>query len=1294
LHKTLPKIFPHRHNFVEFSCRWTCCQAPLVIHLIHTCWTDFIMKIRRKNLRKAFRAIILSSMVAGSVCRPAWATDFYWDNNDTTLGFGTAAGSWAVSTVGSATQGWSTSSAGTLTPGTVTTTTSDALFFGFGTNGLALGSISVSGGTGTTTTVAANSLTFNSNSGVITLGTNNTSTSYITLGGTSPTINVNSSAATIQSPILGTVGVTINGTGVLTLSAANNFGSASTSGLTISSGATVKAGTTGSAGPNNTYLTVNGIYDLNGVGSTSYGLRGTDTSAVVQNSSTASATLGVGGNLTTSYAGSISQGSATGTISILKQSTSTTTLTNTTMNFSGSVEIQNGGLTVSTLGDTGTGRLGSGDFRLGFLGNTGVLTYQGTGTATTTRGINMFGASTGGGATIDSSGAGSLTLGGAYTSSTNSVTKTLTLQGTSTGTMGGAILNSNIATSTSTLNVTKTGTGTWILANSGTTTSNYSGATTVSQGTLAGVGANAFGSTSAIGIAGAATLSLRGDTSTSFVRASDSVAYTVRPSASAATINVTSATGSTATKTMSIGAISPTSTAAGFQLNFTGSNNTSLTTGAFTGPASTGTSTASMTVNNTIASSGALSIASYTSASTASGGENFIVAGTGNTSIGAIAPNPSTSGATLSLTKNGSGVLTLTTDNTYTGVTTLNAGSLAISTANALGSGTSGTVIATNGTTNTTGQLRLSGGITVAENFTFTGSTEQSNFSSAIRSDSGTNVLSGTIDLSGVNAGGGIRINTISGTSSASLNITGNIISSGVGVGTGTGLPGLTLQTQNSGTNAGVISVANAIGINGGNLSIIGNAAGTAPGSHVILNSASGSGIGQTIVNGRGTLRLGVNDALNTLESLRIGQSSVNTTTQAGADVATVDLNGYNLMVGALEGYANNGTGTNNASLSSNRVVTNGGTSSSLLTVGNGGGSGSFDGEINNGAGTVALTKVGTGTQILRGASSYSGATTINDGVLQAGSAATTAFGNLSAVTLANTAGAALDLNSINQTIGSLAGGGLTGGNVTLGSAILTAGGDNTSTTYDGVISGTGGGFTKEGTGSLTLTGANTYTGPTDVNAGTLVVNGSLDIGAVTVLSGATLAGNGTIGGPTTISGIHAPGSNGTGIQSFTDDLTYNTGSSLNWELVVNSTTPRGLGGFDGLNLTTATADLNFAGLTTIGLDFDTGVDWTDGFWGSSYTGTSGWKIYDLNGGTISNFSNLFLGGSYLDSVSASLSSVRSGATFSLFQDGSNGIYLEYNFTPVPEPSLLSGALVFLGSWAIRRRSRRGRPQA
>jgi autotransporter-associated beta strand protein len=94
---------------------------------------------------------------------------------------------------------------------------------------------------------------------------------------------------------------------------------------------------------------------------------------------------------------------------------------------------------------------------------------------------------------------------------------------------------------------------------------------------------------------------------------------------------------------------------------------------------------------------------------------------------------------------------------------------------------------------------------------------------------------------------------------------------------------------------------------------------------------------------------------------------------------------------------------------------------------------------------------------------------------------------------------ATLDLNGINQTIGSLSG--VAGSSVLLGSGILTLGGNGTSTTFSGTISGTGG-IIKTGGGTFMIAGANTYSGTTWIN------NGVLKGGAVNVLPNGPGTGN------------------------------------------------------------------------------------------------------------------------------------------------------------------------------------------
>jgi autotransporter-associated beta strand protein len=191
------------------------------------------------------------------------------------------------------------------------------------------------------------------------------------------------------------------------------------------------------------------------------------------------------------------------------------------------------------------------------------------------------------------------------------------------------------------------------------------------------------------------------------------------------------------------------------------------------------------------------------------------------------------------------------------------------------------------------------------------------------------------------------------------------------------------------------------------------------------------------------------------------------------------------------------------------------------------GGSGSND---NN----LALTKAGSATLTLSGANTYTGPTTVNGGILQASGAASTCFGNLSAVTLNNAA--SLDLNGTNQVIGSLAGAS-TAAMVTLGAGTLTTGGNGTNSTYAGGVNGAGG-LTKIGPSTQTVAGTCTHTGSTTVAAGTLLVNGSVASSPVTVAVGGTLGGAGTLGRATTVNGTLAPGNNGVGALTITGTLT------------------------------------------------------------------------------------------------------------------------------------------------------------
>ena len=163
-------------------------------------------------------------------------------------------------------------------------------------------------------------------------------------------------------------------------------------------------------------------------------------------------------------------------------------------------------------------------------------------------------------------------------------------------------------------------------------------------------------------------------------------------------------------------------------------------------------------------------------------------------------------------------------------------------------------------------------------------------------------------------------------------------------------------------------------------------------------------------------------------------------------------------------------------------------------------------------SGTGGITLNGSSFVTNSAVDSYSGATVINNGTLVAGTNSVGLGGPLGAfyapVSIKNVATAGLNLNGYSAQVGSLSGGGSTGGNVALGSGTLTVGADGTSQTYGGVISGSGG-LALTGAGSLTLLNTNVFTGSLAVGAlNTLTVSGpTAAIGTLANAGGGTYAG-------------------------------------------------------------------------------------------------------------------------------------------------------------------------------------------
>jgi autotransporter-associated beta strand protein len=196
--------------------------------------------------------------------------------------------------------------------------------------------------------------------------------------------------------------------------------------------------------------------------------------------------------------------------------------------------------------------------------------------------------------------------------------------------------------------------------------------------------------------------------------------------------------------------------------------------------------------------------------------------------------------------------------------------------------------------------------------------------------------------------------------------------------------------------------------------------------------------------------------------------------------------------------------------------------------------------------GTGDLTKIGAGTLYFSGpdANAFNGSTRVQTGVLvlnksganraipgrlEIGSglglaeaevvrlAASTQIANTSDVVV-NSSGL-LNLDGFGEAIDGLSG----SGRVDLGSGFLNIGAGNGSSTFTGVIRGSGT-LSKLGSGTIVFTGANTYSGATTVEVGTLAVNGTQPSSAMQIHTGATLAGIGTVGAITSTAGTVSPG--------------------------------------------------------------------------------------------------------------------------------------------------------------------------
>ena len=515
------------------------------------------------------------------------------------------------------------------------------------------------------------------------------------------------------------------------------------------------------------------------------------------------------------------------------------------------------------------------------------------------------------------------------------------------------------------------------------------------------------------------------------------------------------------------------------------------------------------------------------------------------------------------LTKLGAGTLTLTNDSTFTGLTTISAGTLQIGNAGVTGS-IAGDILDNaalifNRSNDITYAGRISGEGTVTKlgdqvltltgNNTFTGLATLS---------------AGTLQIGNGGVTGSIAADILDNAALV-FNRSDNLTYAGLisGNGTLTKLGAGTLVLTNDSTYTGLTTISACtlqIGSGGATGSITGpienNAALVFDRGNDATFAAPISGTGTVTKLGAGTLILSADNTYTGLTTISAG------TLQIGNNATTGAIAGNILDQAALV-FERSDDSTYDAVISGNGTVTKLGAGTLILTgdntftgtttistgtlqIGNGGTTGSVAGNILNNAalvfnrtgsltyagaisGSGTVSKIGDQLLTFTGTNTYTGLTTIANGTLQIGNGGTTgsvagdildnaalAFSRSDNITYSNVISGNGSLTQLGAGTLILTGENIYAGGTTISAGTLQIGNggttgsvtgdilDDAALTFDhsdnvtlnGVISGSGG-VTQLGAGTVTLIGANTYTGGTTIANGTLQIGNGGTIGTV-----------------------------------------------------------------------------------------------------------------------------------------------------------------------------------------------------
>jgi len=896
-----------------------------------------------------FAGLPLLALLAGSAHAQ---TTYYWDGNGATTGSGatTLAGNWGG---GSASAFWGTSATGTSAT----------------TNGA--------------TITSADTVVFAANDGSGTANNYN-STYTVTLGAAQSVAGLAFNGASVGSGNTGGT-VTLAGTG--------------SPGLTIGSGGVTLNGSNGDP----TFAATIGTITL-----------GADQTWTVNNAHVWTVAAAVAGNATTgntrtwtfgylnaftsAYSGVISNGSGGGELAITLNNTNgsvtgggTNNISGTANTYTGKTTITRGILQISSLKNVGGGSsslgapttIANGTIDIGSGANSGSLYYNGSAASTSDRVINLAGST--GGATISSinaTAANTLTLTSNLTAATGN--KTLTLQGANTGanTISGIISDPDVSTK---ISLVKSEAGRWVLGGANT----YSGGTTINAGTLsvgaAGtLGQNVVGNN--VTIAGgnllfSADTNVGSNQTITITSAGGGIGVSYTPSAFPSVTDNSGTTGGV------------------FGLNYTGTGgigSISAIDGLFT-------SSSRWFLGSFVGGSG-----TYTGTSlTAGNGSTYRLGGGGG--VLTMQNNVLTGANNLLVGSTGGGTVTMSSANTYTGKTTLQNGTLNISSVNKVsGGGASSSLGAP--TTVGNGTIDIgSGSNAVTLNYTGTGETSDRvlNFAGTTGAVTLTNSGTGNLSFTGTSTftGSGAKAFTLGTSTDTFGGSFGPILDNG----------GVTTVTKNGLTNStwtlnGTNTYTGTTTINGGVISASDLLASSA---RITLSGSGSTTLG--VLQGQGTItrQLGtgasrVDWSANSGFSAKGGKLTLTLTNNAGTAGGLLTWGAGSFMgTGITPMVFGSSTSDNQVELTNNFTfgdnVSSGFNRTIYVDKGTGGDSALLSGVISVGGGTSALNgfnKTGNGTLILSGTNTYTGTTGVAAGTLIAqgnvpsGSAG--AFGNAS----------------------------------------------------------------------------------------------------------------------------------------------------------------------------------------------------------------------------------------------------------------------------------------------------------